>query len=1356
MITFTTVCCHWYGQWRKEFVYKKQLLLLLFISFFLVNSSFAQSANIDQWRKTFQVWTGGNINGQNSDYYEGQSVPYRAILSNLQPNTSTQIVISFQITKGNDVRHAIDYITSYNRSVPELTDAMVLDGSGLTAGAPKSTYLLPAAAQPSQAKSIMVSVPYDGAPVVTSALQPYTSASLLPGSEKSITIWGGAGATVTDARYYYDNGYTGEGDINAADEDAYIIITLNPGNSSTAVLAWGGHIASRTEWGFLSSGVPRSATGISGSPYHMRLEFWANPYKQIGQQDASMQLDFVPPPCNIQATEAGTTTIVANNHSFDCAAPQITVSNLNPGFSQTWTVTGPATINGTGGAKTLTSSSPSITLTHTGGCGTIKVSVVINYGLEEATKTCEFSYSVADNIPPTVTVTSTKDLGCNAENPSSQFDAPQIGDNCGTPTLVSGYPQTGAVQESGCMRSLTRTWRYTDACGNTAEASQTLTWIADLAGPTVTIAENKTLACNTTNAAENFDTPDVTEGCSAATLVAGYPQTGQVVVTNCGRSLTRTWKYRDNCGNETTKTQTLHWTMDTENPTFKASSNSKVAGNDLGCNPDNINGSFAALSLADFEDNCGLKAISVKSTTDNATVGCVHSRTRTWVITDNCDNSVEVSQTLTWTVDIQAPWIRETSSSKILAIDLGCNPEDVNGRFATLTTADFDDNCSVKSVNIQSTSDGAVVGCTHSRTRTWEITDNCDNKSTVSLTLTWTADKEKPTVSVASTKPLGCNPSATTFDVPDTWDGCSSVTPVEGYPQTSAVTEEGCNRSQMKTWRFKDACGNLSDIISQTLTWTVDNTGPVVEVAESKSLGCNPENPSGMFDHPQVSDGCSQATLANGYPQSGDVQVSGCNRSQMRTWKYEDACGNHTYKSQTITWTVDTQAPIFNLNGEAVGTGPVTSGYQRVQKLTVEVACDAEYSTNPAFQPADNCGIASSSSAPTETIEAANCATGFKQIVTRKWEATDNCGNKTLLIYEIKVKCCEVLCTYTQGAYGNAGGKACIGEPNGPKLSTKNLIQHSLNAWGGTMRIGTNAKYIDIRTSEWESVMMYLPGGGGSYSFKSAHKNGYISDPAVNFQGLYTKKAGKNYRIDNTLLAQTITLGLNIGIRENLSGLGLQGNKYLVTVDPVNGCGTKTAKTCTYDPVTGALINDPNTYKWIDGAVVNAIAGPKTVGGLFAFANRALAGESVGVSLTQIASVVDAINNAFDECKLLVGYSSTNSICQQAPVTYTVSTNTTERGLESELSVNKLQVLATPNPYNDKVRFTIESPISGQGSLEVYNLLGQKVETVYQGYIMAGRGQAFDYNVPLTNRTTLIYLLKVGDQQVTGKLLSRK
>jgi hypothetical protein len=86
-------------------------------------------------------------------------------------------------------------------------------------------------------------------------------------------------------------------------------------------------------------------------------------------------------------------------------------------------------------------------------------------------------------------------------------------------------------------------------------------------------------------------------------------------------------------------------------------------------------------------------------------------------------------------------------------------------------------------------------------------------------------------------------------------------------------------------------------------------------------------------------------------------------------------------------------------------------------------------------------------------------------------------------------------------------------------------------------------------------------------------------------------------------------------------------------------------------------------------------------------------------------------------------------------------------------STTPTKVLAAPNPFNDRIRFSLQSSVSGRGSLELYNMLGQKVKVLYQGFIQKGQVQTIEYNVPASQRSNLIYLFRVGDQKVTGKLI---
>jgi hypothetical protein len=84
----------------------------------------------------------------------------------------------------------------------------------------------------------------------------------------------------------------------------------------------------------------------------------------------------------------------------------------------------------------------------------------------------------------------------------------------------------------------------------------------------------------------------------------------------------------------------------------------------------------------------------------------------------------------------------------------------------------------------------------------------------------------------------------------------------------------------------------------------------------------------------------------------------------------------------------------------------------------------------------------------------------------------------------------------------------------------------------------------------------------------------------------------------------------------------------------------------------------------------------------------------------------------------------------------------------------QVSVTPHPNPFNDNIKFLIESDISGQATLEVYNMAGSKLQVVYSGYLAAGKGRIIEYKVPELYRTNLIYVFRIGGRIVTGKVIN--
>src|SRR5580765_3656135 len=231
-------------------------------------------------------WVTGNAGGSNSHYLESHSIGYRTIMVGLPTNGKiVELTLDYAAKKSGS--YAIDYLTQYQRLLPHLTFKHVapevinpLDGvSGVSATVTTA---------PIPAPTVNAMIDPDGTDSAPAVLQPSTSMSSLPAAERVMTLFGGTLIDVT---------YVTQGDVSlaAGTSDTQIKVRFTA-DSPTAVLAWGGHIASRWDWGFNADGTPRSAGGISGSSYHMSLVGW-----NLGSQDRSLSTDAViaMPTCGI-------------------------------------------------------------------------------------------------------------------------------------------------------------------------------------------------------------------------------------------------------------------------------------------------------------------------------------------------------------------------------------------------------------------------------------------------------------------------------------------------------------------------------------------------------------------------------------------------------------------------------------------------------------------------------------------------------------------------------------------------------------------------------------------------------------------------------------------------------------------------------------------------------------------------------------------------------------------------------------------------------------------------------------------------------------------------------------------------
>ena len=233
---------------RLLFAFLFMLFVLYSLPMQAVASEATQCANAknDSDLDTCELWVNGNINHSKASYFEGGAIPYRVVVDAAVIGNEYEITIGWDAV--NSDKNALDYLTTYNHDV---TSADPCSGDSLcTLATPSSTAAIPADTRMQRGRDDIGGNDDD--------------ITQIPGE---FTVWGGNILSVDEYNYPADFSYTGSHEIT---------LTLRiEATASTLVLAWGGHMASRLDWG-ISNGV----VNLSGSPFHMRTS--GNEYDSNG------------------------------------------------------------------------------------------------------------------------------------------------------------------------------------------------------------------------------------------------------------------------------------------------------------------------------------------------------------------------------------------------------------------------------------------------------------------------------------------------------------------------------------------------------------------------------------------------------------------------------------------------------------------------------------------------------------------------------------------------------------------------------------------------------------------------------------------------------------------------------------------------------------------------------------------------------------------------------------------------------------------------------------------------------------------------------------------------------------------
>ena len=508
---------------------------------------------------------------------------------------------------------------------------------------------------------------------------------------------------------------------------------------------------------------------------------------------------------------------------------------------------------------------------------------------------CTQTITVNDQTPPTLTCPAAVTVSC-----ASQVPAPNIGsvsgvsDNCTGVVTVTHQGDVISNQTCPNRYTITRTYRATDACGNFAECTQTIT-VNDQTPPSLTCPVNVTVSCASQVPAPNIaSVTGVSDNCGGIVTVTHISD----VISNqtCPNryTITRTYRATDVCGNFAECTQMIT-VNDQTAPTLTCPGPITVscASQVPAPNP----------SLVTASDNCG-GAVTVTHISDvisNQTCTNRFTITRTYRATDACGNFAQCTQTIT--VNDQTP----PTLTCPVPINVSCASQVPAPNPSLVTTSD---NCG-GSVTVTHISDVISNQTCPNRfivTRTYRATDACGNFAECTQTIT-VNDQTAPTMTCPAAVTVSC---ASQVPAPDpslviATDNCGGTVAVTHI--SDVISNQTCpNRFTItRTYRATDACGNFAQC-TQTITVN-DQTPPVITCSPNLVVNTPLGTCSAVVNFTvTATDNCGVVSVIS-VPASGSTFQIG---TTTVTSTATDACGN----TSTCTFTVtvnDFQLPVISV-----------------------------------------------------------------------------------------------------------------------------------------------------------------------------------------------------------------------------------------------------------------------------------------------------------------------------------------------------------------------------------------------------------------------------------------------------------
>jgi hypothetical protein len=548
---------------------------------------------------------------------------------------------------------------------------------------------------------------------------------------------------------------------------------------------------------------------------------------------------------------------------------------------------------------------------------------------------------------------------------SAEWTNPAASDNCDDELTYTYADTTGS---GGCYGTIHRTVTVRDNCGNSATQTFVI-YIVDTTAPViVSIPADLTVECSAGPMVPNTNDVVATDNCgdaSGLTAYSVYAEGGNnhvdisvEVDTTFGQcqgsyTITWTWTATDFCGNEATAVTTIT-VVDTTAPEFISTPQNIT----IDCSQE-----LPAVDIVIATDNCTSTPIVAIASDVIVPGNCANNYTveRTYVATDDCDNSAEFVQYIY--VEDQVDPIFNAENESIYNYECGTTIPVIQ----PIAVDNCDEELEYSFVDATS-----GTACNQVITRTWTAADDCGRTSSFVQTININ-DTQAPQIFADLEISRPCS-DWTTLD-PNVYatDNCSNN--VQVTVLSDEMVSGGCAGHVIRTLIAADDCGNV-DTVEQVIT-LFDNFAPVaISEPVTITVECSDEIPAYQ---PAWSDNCSGT-----WTESVTVEYNGvgCSLQIVETYSATDPCGNTGYTTRTIN-VVDT-------------TNPVLIGVP--ENITID--CNDAVPAAGGVTATDNCDIDVTVTVE-EVTSAGNCAQNYT--IERTFRATDDCGNQSVQTQVINI-----------------------------------------------------------------------------------------------------------------------------------------------------------------------------------------------------------------------------------------------------------------------------------------------------------------------------------------------------------------